>query len=81
VVSDVGSLGEIVREFGAGLVVPPGDEAALGAACARLLADGAVLTRAYEGAARAASTLTWEASAREHERVYDEVRGTNRRGL
>ena len=81
VVSDVGSLGEIVREFGAGLVVPPGDEAALGDACARLLADDAALTRAYEGAAKAASTLTWEASAQEHERVYEEIRGTNRRGL
>ena len=27
VVSDVGSLGETVREFGLGEVVPPGDEA------------------------------------------------------
>jgi glycosyltransferase involved in cell wall biosynthesis len=81
VVSDVGSLGEIVREFGAGLVVPPGDEAALGDACASLLADDAALARAYEGAARAAAALTWEASAQEHERVYEEIRGTNRRGL
>jgi glycosyltransferase involved in cell wall biosynthesis len=81
VVSDVGSLGEIVREFGAGLVVPPGDEAALGDACAGLLADEGALTRAYEGAARAASELTWEASAQEHERIYGEIRGTNRRGL
>jgi starch synthase len=81
VVSDVGSLGEIVREFGAGLVVPPGDETALGDACASLLADEAELTRAHEGAAKAAATLTWEASAQEHERVYDAIRGTNRRGL
>jgi glycosyltransferase involved in cell wall biosynthesis len=81
VVSDVGSLGEIVREFGAGLVVPPGDEAALGDACARLLSSPAELARAYEGAWRAASELTWEASAQEHERVYDTIRGTNRRGL
>src|SRR5439155_15910788 len=57
VVTDVGSLGELVREFGAGLVVPPGDEAALGDAFARLPADGAVLPRDYEGAARAAATL------------------------
>jgi glycosyltransferase involved in cell wall biosynthesis len=81
VVSDVGSLGEIVREFGAGLVVPPGDEAALGDACARLLSNPAELARAHEGAERAASELTWEASAQEHERVYDAIRGTNRRGL
>jgi glycosyltransferase involved in cell wall biosynthesis len=81
VVSDVGSLGEIVREFGAGLVVPPGDESALGDACASLLSDPGALAKAYEGAAKAASELTWEASAQEHERVYGEIRGTNRRGL
>ena len=81
VVSDVGSLGEIVREFGAGLVVPPGDEAALAAACSSLLQDERALTQAYEGAARAAASLTWDAAAREHERVYGEIRSTNRRPL
>jgi glycosyltransferase involved in cell wall biosynthesis len=81
VVSDVGSLGEIVREFGAGLVVPPGDEAALAAACSSLLGDEKALAQAYEGAARAAASLTWDASAQEHERVYDTIRGTNRRSL
>lgn len=89
VVSDVGSLGETVREFGAGRVVPPGDEAALAEACADLLADEAALGRAYQGAVAAASALTWDAAAREHERVYEAVRrepaprvpGGNRRGL
>ena len=81
VVSDVGSLGEIVREFGAGLVVPPGDEAALAAACSSLLGDERALQQAYEGAARAAASLTWDAAAQEHERVYGEIRGTNRRPL
>ena len=81
VVSDVGSLGEIVREFGVGLVVPPGDEAALAAACSTLLGDERALAQAYEGAAKAATSLTWEASAQEHERVYEEIRGTNRPGL
>jgi glycosyltransferase involved in cell wall biosynthesis len=81
VVSDVGSLGEIVREFGAGIVVPPGDEAALAAACSRLLEDEKALAEAYEGAAKAAATLTWDVSAQEHERVYGEIRGTNRRGI
>ena len=78
VVSDVGSLGEIVREFGAGLVVPPGDEAALAVACSSLLGDEQALARAYEGAARAAKSLTWDAAAQEHERVYEEIRSTNR---
>ncbi|HKD34956.1 MAG TPA: glycosyltransferase family 4 protein [Gaiellaceae bacterium] len=81
VVSDVGSLGEIVAEFGAGLVVPPGDEAALAAACSSLLGDEQALAQAYEGAARAAASLTWDAAAQEHERVYDAIRGTNRRSL
>ena len=78
VVSDVGSLGEIVREFGAGLVVPPGDEAALAAACSTLLEDEEALVRAYEGAVKAARSLTWDAAAQEHERVYEEIRSTNR---
>ncbi len=37
VVTDVGSLGEVVRGFGAGKVVPPDDEAALAQACNELL--------------------------------------------
>jgi glycosyltransferase involved in cell wall biosynthesis len=81
VVSDVGSLGEIVREFGAGLVVPPGDEAALATACSSLLGDEQALAQAYEGAAKAAASLTWDAAAQEHERVYEETRSTNRRGI
>jgi glycosyltransferase involved in cell wall biosynthesis len=89
VVSDVGSLGEVVREFGAGRVVPPGDEAALAEACAGLLGDEAELARAHQGAVAATAALTWDASAREHERVYKEVRREpagpvpvgNRRGL
>jgi glycosyltransferase involved in cell wall biosynthesis len=81
VVSDVGSLGEIVREFGAGLVVPPGDETALANACSSLLGDEKALAHAYEGAAKAAASLTWDASAQEHERVYEETRSTNRRGI
>src|ERR671929_200673 len=40
VVSDVGSLGEIVREFGAGEVVPPGGAPPPAAACTRLLQPG-----------------------------------------
>jgi glycosyltransferase involved in cell wall biosynthesis len=73
VVTDVGSLGEIVREFDAGLVVPPADAAALAAASARLLTDGELLATASRGAARAREALTWDAAAREHERLYEAV--------
>ncbi|HYX88423.1 MAG TPA: glycosyltransferase [Gaiellaceae bacterium] len=73
VVSDVGSLGEIVREFAAGEVVPPGDPHALAQATTRLLEPEA-LAAAHQGAARAASALTWANAAEEHDRLYREVR-------
>jgi glycosyltransferase involved in cell wall biosynthesis len=72
VVSDVGSLGETVRDFGAGEVVPPGDERALAAACLRLH-DPDRLAAAFEGTRAARKALTWDAAAREHERVYEAI--------
>jgi glycosyltransferase involved in cell wall biosynthesis len=73
VVTDVGSLGEIVREFGAGEVVPVDDPQALAQACARLLEPDA-LAAASEGAERAAQELTWDRAAAEHDRLYRAVR-------
>ncbi|MBD0349107.1 MAG: glycosyltransferase family 4 protein [Thermoleophilia bacterium] len=73
VVSDVGALPDPVHDFGAGRVVPPNDPGSLAEACAELLADGTALDRAFEGAQAARRTLTWEAAAAEHERVYEEV--------
>ena len=73
VVTDVGSLGETVRDFGAGEVVPPGDHEALAAACARLLGDPKALEAAYRGALAAREALTWDAAAEAHERVYEGV--------
>jgi glycosyltransferase involved in cell wall biosynthesis len=75
VVTDVGSLGETVRDFGAGEVVPPGDHEALAAACARLLGDPNALDSAYRGALAAREALTWDAAAEAHERVYEGVVG------
>ena len=73
VVTDVGALGETVRDFGAGEVVPPGDAEALAAACGRLLGDPAALDAAYRGALAAREALTWTAAAEAHERVYEAV--------
>ena len=73
VVSDVGSLGSIVREYGAGLAVPPGDPAALASACTRLLTSREALAEAARGARRAPETLTCDAVAAEHERLYEAV--------
>jgi glycosyltransferase involved in cell wall biosynthesis len=72
VVTDVGSLGETVRDFGAGMVVPPGDEGALARACVRLL-EPERLAAAFEGTRAARKALTWDAAASEHERVYESI--------
>ena len=75
VVSDLGAVGETVREFGAGRAFPTGDVSALAAACVELLTDDRALTRAFEGTLTARATLTWEDAALAHERLYDETRG------
>jgi glycosyltransferase involved in cell wall biosynthesis len=73
VVTDVGSLGEIVREFRAGEVVPVDDAEALAKACTRLLQPKR-LAAAYEGAGRAAKELTWKHAAAAHDELYRAVR-------
>jgi glycosyltransferase involved in cell wall biosynthesis len=73
VVYDVGGLGEPVRRFGAGRVVPPGDVEALTEAARELLDDPQALERAREGAERARHELTWDAAAQAHLDVYREL--------
>ena len=70
VVSDVGSLGEIVRDYHAGRVIPPGDQDALATACVELLTDVSAWTDAAAGAGEAARVLTWDDAAEAHERAY-----------
>ena len=79
IVSDVGGLGETVREFGAGLVVPPDDVDALADACATLLRDPEALAAAFRGVEAARATLTWDSAAEAHERVYRQVQRARRR--
>jgi glycosyltransferase involved in cell wall biosynthesis len=73
VVYDVGGLGEVVRAFHAGRVVPPGDLGALRAALHELLADPGALAAARAGAARARDELTWDAAAAAHLALYEEL--------
>ncbi|MEP6910303.1 MAG: glycosyltransferase family 4 protein [Actinomycetota bacterium] len=73
VVYDVGGLGEPIRSFGAGRVVPAGDVEALTEAVRELLEDPAALEKAREGAVRARNELTWDAAARAHLDVYREL--------
>ena len=77
---DVGGLGENVRRFGAGRVVPSGDVEAMAAAVRELLDDPAAMAEARAGARRARDTLTWDASARLHIELYRELAGGAGRG-
>jgi glycosyltransferase involved in cell wall biosynthesis len=67
---DVGGIAEPVRRFGAGLVVAPGDVDALAAAIDDVLRDPQPFR---EGAQRARDELTWDAAARAHLTLYEEI--------
>ena len=73
IVTDIGGVGDEVREFGAGRVVPPEDPAALAEACVELLVNEDALRAAFEGALAARAALTWEESARAHEAMYEQL--------
>lgn len=73
VVYDVGGLGEVVRTFGAGRVVAPGDVDALVGALRELLDDPAALAEARAGAERAREELTWDDAAAAHLALYQEL--------
>ena len=70
---DVGGIAEPIRTFGAGRVVPAGDLEALAAAVQELLSDSIALESARAGARRARDELTWDAAARAHLGVYEEI--------
>jgi glycosyltransferase involved in cell wall biosynthesis len=70
---DVGGIAEPVRRFGAGRVVAPGDVDALAAAVRELLGDEDALAQARAGAMRARDELTWDAAARAHLALYEEI--------
>jgi glycosyltransferase involved in cell wall biosynthesis len=70
---DVGGIAEPVRQFGAGRVVPPGDVDGLAAAIRELLHDPAALEAARAGARRAGEALTWDAAAKAHLDLYEEL--------
>jgi glycosyltransferase involved in cell wall biosynthesis len=73
VVYDVGGLGEVVRDFDAGRVVPPDDVGALATALEELLDDDDALSAARAGAQRAREELTWDRAARAHLALYEEI--------
>ena len=73
VVYDVAGLGEPIRRYGAGRVVPAGDVDALTEAVRELLGDADALAAARAGAERARAELTWDASAAQHLALYREL--------
>ena len=73
VVYDVAGLGEPIRAYGAGRVVPAGDVDALTEAVRELLGDRDALAAARAGAERARRELTWDASAAKHLELYREL--------
>ena len=70
---DVGGIAEPVRRFAAGRVVEAGDVDAVAAAVHELLTDADALAKARAGAMRARDELTWDAAARAHLALYEEI--------
>jgi glycosyltransferase involved in cell wall biosynthesis len=70
---DVGGIAEPIRRFEAGRVVAAGDVGALAAAARELLDDPDALAAARAGAIRAREALTWDAAARAHLELYEEL--------
>jgi glycosyltransferase involved in cell wall biosynthesis len=70
---DVGGVAEPVRRFGAGRVIAAGDVDALAAAVRELLGSPQALEEARAGARRARDELTWDAAARAHLAIYEEI--------
>jgi glycosyltransferase involved in cell wall biosynthesis len=75
VASDVGSVGEAVREGETGLLVPPGDPGALAAAIRRALEPELGARLGASGRARALERFTVEAMVSAYERLYAELAG------
>lgn len=74
VVTDVGALGETVREDGTGLVVPPRDAAQLGRAIEKLLSDAALLARHADRALAVRDARSPDALGPSLREVYDRIR-------
>src|SRR5918995_882363 len=72
VLSDVGGFRELVEDHGAGLLVPPGEPAALAEALSGLLCDESARRRLAERAsAAAAGPLSWERVAERTRELYE----------
>ncbi|MFB0833120.1 glycosyltransferase family 4 protein [Arthrobacter halodurans] len=74
VASDLPALAELVRDGENGLLVAPGDPAALAAGIERLISDSALARRlGAAGRAWAVAERTWAANARKYSALYDRI--------
>ncbi|MEE8470555.1 MAG: glycosyltransferase family 4 protein [Dehalococcoidia bacterium] len=74
IATNAGALAEIVGDDGAGVLVPPGDPAALAGQIRRLLADEVLRERMGEAARkRIEECFSWEVAAKKTIEVYEEV--------
>lgn len=70
VATRTGGIPELVRHGVDGLLVPPGDAAALAGALRRVLTDAALRRRLGAAARRRATRFTWDAAAAAYEPLY-----------
>jgi phosphatidylinositol alpha-mannosyltransferase len=76
VASDIAGYREVVRDGVDGLLVPPGDAAALAAAVRRVLGDPALAGRLREAGRARAATYSWERVSDQVEAIYADLAGT-----
>jgi glycogen(starch) synthase len=77
VASDVGGIPEVVRDGETGLLVPPGDVAALAAALDRLVADPGLRATLATGARQRSQDYSWPSLAARVGDLYRQVRGAD----
>ncbi|MEF3273888.1 MAG: glycosyltransferase [Chloroflexus sp.] len=77
VASNVGGLALTIEDRRSGLLVPPGDDAALAAQIERILTDGVLAARLRSGAVQRAAEYGWPTVARRVAALYDELVAAN----
>jgi len=70
VASRVDGLGELIDDGATGILVPPGDAAALAQACVRILTDTTLAGTLSAAGSVAVQSFSWDAVADAYERIY-----------
>jgi glycosyltransferase-like protein len=78
IATDIPVFREYLNDGVDALLVPPGDEAALAVAMRSLMSSPGLRGRLVESGLQTAARYTWEASARAHVQIYEELAGVVR---